>query len=88
MLASEREDMLRIAAELGLGVNCAFAQKRADSAEEFTVGFVDYVNNVPRTPGFELVNQRLSSGIVLLSKARMARVIEQAMLKRSPKGFR
>jgi len=87
MLASEEEDMLRIAAELGLGVNCAFALRRADSAGEFTIGFVDYVNNVPRTPGFELVNQRLSSGIILLSKARMARVIEQAMLKEITRGL-
>ena len=80
MLASEKEDMLRIAAELGLGINCAFDLKRANPSEEFTIGFVDYVNNVPRTPGLELVNQRLSSGIVLLNKTRMARVLEQAML--------
>ncbi|HIH50460.1 MAG: DNA primase noncatalytic subunit PriX [Candidatus Micrarchaeaceae archaeon] len=87
MLASEKEEMLRIAAELGLGINCAFDLKGANASDEFTIGFADYVNNTPRLPGFELVNQRLSSGVIRLNKGRMARVMEQAMLKEIMKGL-
>lgn len=87
MLASDREEMLKVAAQLSLRVNGAFGAKGLNHAEEFTIGFVDYVNNMPRMPGSELVNQRLSSGIVLLSKARTARVIEQAIAKEIMKGL-
>ncbi len=87
MLASDNEDMLRMAAELGIAINGAFNMNGSDQVEEYTISFVDYVNNMPRTPGFELVNQRMSSGIVVLHKTRMARVIEQAMLKEIKKGL-
>jgi len=87
MLESESEDMLKIAAQLGLGVNGAFDLKKSNSAEEFTISFIEYVNNMPREPDFELVNQKLSSGIIRLGKARMAKVIGQAMLKEILKGL-
>ena len=87
MLASEKEDMLKVAAELGLGISCAFDLNNANPAEEFTIGFVDYVNNAPKIPEFGLVNQVMSAGMIRLNKTRMVKVVEQAALKEITKGL-
>lgn len=87
-LNSNNGDIMAVASELGMKVTGTFKkQKDAAGIEEQAMGFADYVKYAPRVPSFELVNQKLSSGIVVLSRSNTVRVIEQAMIKEIKKGL-
>lgn len=81
LLISENDEIINMADQLGLKIGKALSSRGMNSVEEFTISFVDYVNNIPKSQDFDLVNQKLSSGILLLDRNRIARVMEQAIAK-------
>lgn len=88
MLNSENSDMLSIAAELGIRITGTFDRRKdSDGIEELSISFIDYIRYAPRLPSFELVNQKLSAGIVLINRNSMAKLIEQAVAKEIMKGL-
>ncbi len=86
---SENAELIRLASELGMNVTGTFnnGKSRQEMSELFSMRVVDYLNNLPRNQRFELVNQRISGGVVVLDKSGIVRVIEQAMTKEILRGL-
>lgn len=83
LLASENTEVMRLCSELNIRVAGTFDNR----ADQFSIRFTDYTSNAPRSAEYELVNQRLSGGIVMLDKNALARIIEQAMIKEIMRGL-
>ncbi|MDE1870879.1 MAG: DNA primase noncatalytic subunit PriX [Candidatus Micrarchaeota archaeon] len=90
LLASENPEIIEVASQLGIRIT-ETAQFRAHGTAhidgDLSISFIDYVTHAPKAQGFELVNQRLSNGIVLLGRNNMVRVIERAMAGEIMKGL-
>jgi hypothetical protein len=83
-----KDEIINVASQLGIRLTGVFAGSNSKIlSDDFSISFVDYVKNAPRLPDYELVNQRLSNGIVLLNKNAVVKVIEQAMVKEIMKGL-
>lgn len=88
LLMSDTGEMINVASQLGIKLTGTFDKLRdRNGIEELSISFIDYVKNAPRIPSFDLVNQRLSGGTILLNKNSMAKVIENAIAKEIMKGL-
>jgi hypothetical protein len=88
LINSQNEEIIDIATQLGLKITGTFGRRKdKDGVEELSIGFIDYIKNAPKQPNFELVNQKLSGGIVVLNRNNMIKIIEQAMVKEITKGL-
>lgn len=83
---SNTSELLKISSELGVRITERF-NKNINEIEELAISFTDYVSNAPNKPEFELVNQKLNSGIVLLDKNKMSKVIENIIFREILKGL-
>lgn len=88
LLNSNNKEIATIASQLGIKITETFDKRKdKDGFDELSISFVDYINYAPKVQKFELVNQKLSGGVVILNKNKMARVIEQAVVKEISKGL-
>ncbi len=88
LLVSDNKDLITIASQLGIALTGTFDRKKdKEGIEELSMSFIDYVKYAPRLPSFELVNQRLSGGIVLLGRNTAVRLVEQAIIKEIVRGL-
>ncbi len=87
-LMSDNADIIKVASHVGVRLTGTFGGKKgADGPENFAMGFVDYVKYSPRTPGFDLVNQKLSRGIVVMDRNDTIKVMGQAIAAWISKGL-
>lgn len=89
LLGSNDSDLMEVASQLGIKITgtSSFSPGGKDGNGNMSIGFIDYVSNAPKLPGFELVNQKLSNGIVLLSRNNAIRVMERAIACEIMKGL-
>ena len=87
LAASDISEMLKLSSELDIRVTERFHSRNEPNVEELAMSFTDYVSNSPKKPEFELVNQKLSGGIVLLDKNKMSKILEQIIFKEILKGL-
>ena len=86
MQDADPKELICIVSQLGIRLEGTFNKQRND-AEGFSMEFTDYVNNAPNAKGFELVNQNLCAGIVVLEKNKLIKVIGQAIIREISKGL-
>ncbi len=70
-----------------LGVNMGIAFRKKGEPEQFSISYIDFINNSPGGKAESLVNQRLSGGAVLLDRAGAIYVLEMAMAREIAKGL-
>ena len=86
--SSSNDDLKSVASQLGIKITGTFGrQKGKDETDELSISFVDYVMYAPKSPNFDLVNQKLSNGIVVLGRNSLIKLMEQAMAKEISKGL-
>ena len=87
--AAGADEMIMLYKDLGIEVSRRFGQqkKRDEGAEEFAIRFEQYVKNAPNRRGYELVNQRLGGGAVILSMDRMEGLLAEAAAREIMKGL-
>ncbi len=87
-LSSNGDDMIDVALQLGIRLTNTFSKsKDRNGIDELALGFMDYVKYAPRLPNFELVNQKLSGGVVVLNRNSIAKVLEQAIMNEIAKSL-
>jgi hypothetical protein len=88
LVSSDNSEIIKIAAQLNIKLTEPFYRKRDfNEISELAISFTDYVANAPNKPKFELVNQKLSGGMVIINKNDIVRVIEHAIAKEISKGL-
>lgn len=76
------DELIAVAAQLDIRITGTFDNRKdRDGIEEMSIGFIDYLKYAPKLPNFDLVNQKLSGGVVLVNRNGMVKVIEQAIAK-------
>lgn len=79
-------EVLKVFSELGLEVGRRFGSERGDG-EEFAIRFEQYIKSAPRRHGYELVNQKLGGGAVVLSAEQVKGLLAEAVAKEMNKGL-
>ena len=79
------DEVVRVFGELGLEVGRRFGSSR--SAEELAIRFEQYIKAEPRKRGYELVNQRLGGGAVILAGDKVKGFLAEAAAKEIMKGL-
>ena len=80
-----QEEIAAMASRLGLRMGIAF--RKNGEPEQFSISYIDFINNSPGEKAEGLVNQRLSGGAVLLDRAGAISVLERAMAREITKGL-
>jgi hypothetical protein len=83
---SSKEEVVRFADWLGLGISARFGSG-GGSYDEFAVRFDNYLNNAPPQREFELVNQKLGAGTVIIDRDRLRGFLEGAASREIMKGL-
>lgn len=87
-IIADNQELVNISGQLGIRITETFDKKKDENGlDQFAISFTDYVTSAPKIPEFELVNQKLSHGIILLNKNNMVKVIEQAASREITKGL-
>ncbi len=79
------DEMLRVCGEMGLQIGRRLGPE--EDGSELAIRFEQYIKSAPRRRGYELVNQKLGGGAVMLSKDRMMGLVGEAAAKEIMKGL-
>jgi hypothetical protein len=79
------EEVIRVFGDIGLEVGRRFGSSKG--AEEFAIRFEQYIRAEPRKRGYELVNQRLGGGAVILAGDKVKGFLAEAAAKEIMKGL-
>jgi hypothetical protein len=83
--AQGMDEVMKVFAELGLDVGRRFGAER--KGEELAIRFEQYIRAAPRRRGYELVNQRLGGGAVILAADKVGGLLAEAVAKEMMKGL-
>ncbi|MGI0100513.1 MAG: DNA primase noncatalytic subunit PriX [Candidatus Micrarchaeaceae archaeon] len=82
------DEVIAAASQAGIRLARTFEKyKGIGGADEFSLGFDEYISNIPKAQGFGLVNRDLSSGVIVLDRGKAVAIIEQAMAKEIGRGL-
>lgn len=84
---SNDQELIVLSKELGLEITPRFGQGAAADYEEFAIRFEEYLKNAPVRKEFELVNQRLSGGTVIMDRDRIKGFLKAAAAREILKGL-
>jgi hypothetical protein len=88
LLMADVDEIAALSLQLGIKITGTFDKRKdKEGIEELSINFMDYIKFAPPIPNFDLVNQKLSSGIVILNKNNMVKIVEQAIIKEITKGL-
>jgi len=79
------DEVVRVFAELGLEVGRRFGSGK--DSEEFAIRFGQYIRAEPRKASYELVNQKLGGGAVILGADKVQGFLAEAAAKEIMKGL-
>lgn len=80
------DEVMRVSGELDLGVGRRFGSEKGPN-EEYAIRFEKYVRNAPNRKGYELVNQRLGGGAVILDRMKVKGLLASAAAREIMKGL-
>jgi hypothetical protein len=83
---SGTDEVMKACKEINLELGRRFGRGQED-AEEFAIRFEQYIKSAPNRKGYELVNQRLGGGAVILGKDRIPGFLAAAMAREIMKGL-
>ncbi len=81
------DETIRVCREMGMEVARRFGSGKGKGADEFAIRFEQYIKSAPRRRGYELVNQRLGGGAVILAGGRVKGFVAAAVAKEIMKGL-
>jgi hypothetical protein len=81
------DEVMSVCRELSLELGRRFGSGKGGEAEEFAIRFEQYIKSAPNRKGYELVNQRLGGGAVILAKDRVPGFLAAAMAREIMKGL-
>jgi hypothetical protein len=79
------DEVMRVCGELGLQLGRRFGS--GANGEEFAIRFEQYLKSAPNRKGYELVNQQLGGGAVILKGDRMRGLLAEAAAREMMKGL-
>ena len=80
------DELMRACGELGLEIGRRFGSE-GNGGGEFAIRFEQYIRSAPRRMEYELVNQRLGGGAVILGSDRMKGLLGEAAAREMMKGL-
>lgn len=81
-------ELLALCADMGFSVSPRFDPERGVTYREFAISLEQYITNAPRQQkAFDLVNQRLSAGTVIIDKDRMRGLLVSMIAAQVEKGL-
>ncbi|MDE1865478.1 MAG: DNA primase noncatalytic subunit PriX [Candidatus Micrarchaeota archaeon] len=80
------DEVIKVCNELGVEVGRRLGQGE-DDATELAVRFEQYIRSAPRRKGYELVNQRLGGGAVILVPSKAMGLLAEAAAREIMKGL-
>jgi hypothetical protein len=79
------DELVRLSGELGMEFGKRFGSGK--SQEELAIRFEQYIKSAPKKRGYELVNQRLGGGAVILAMNKVKGFMAEAVAKEIMKGL-
>ncbi len=83
---ADNSDIIELAKQLGVNIAVRFSTSKQDNPE-LTIDFADFLKFAPITDEFQLTNQRLSNGVILLYRNNAIRIMEKAMRSKIENGL-